>query len=557
MHNLDRLIQSFIDQHAALGASVALLRDGEVVYLGGFGTTSVEDIGVRVTPQTLFAYGSICKSLCATLVMRLVELDLLDLDNLITTYLPDFHFSNADLGARVTLRHILSHTTGLPAAGKDWGPRDPDSLRRFVYEQVPHYTFLSEPGVVHLYSNTVFCIAGYLAEVVTGKHYDNLMQEYVFDPLQMHRVTFDPAVALTYSVALPHTRNEDGTLRVAHRMPYNVSGNPSSFALGTAEDLAHLAQMYLNQGRYGEQHFLAASSIAEMHNLHASKSITSAANAWVHINEGYGLGFNVGNYRTHRAARHGGMSLSYNCFFDLFPDDRAGVVLLTNQCDDEKLLELVVALYDSVLGLPNQGMVYLPKPIPQPLLDIARTARRYTGAYVRIETGDVAIVSVEDQSLVLERHGQRAALVPIGNNEFYVDVSETYRLPVAFLVDVNGSATHAMVGGEPYHPITIDRTFQPEQAQLLEYEGVYKDPSNSNHEDTFTVFLNTNTLVIAQGTKEYRCTAVSDSCFLSELGMIEFVRSGVDAVHILIAGKATRYYPLNTHAYHTRGEGAR
>lgn len=57
MQSIDALIQRYIDNHAALGAAVALLKDGEIAYLGGFGTTSVEDDGVKVTPLTLFAYG--------------------------------------------------------------------------------------------------------------------------------------------------------------------------------------------------------------------------------------------------------------------------------------------------------------------------------------------------------------------------------------------------------------------------------------------------------------------------------------------------------------------
>ena len=96
----------------------------------------------------------------------------------------------------MTLRRILSHTTGLPPAGKNFGPRDPDALRRFVWEEIAHYAFVAQPGRVHLYSNTVFVFAGYLAEVVTGKYYDALMQELIFAPLEMQRSTFDRTVAM-------------------------------------------------------------------------------------------------------------------------------------------------------------------------------------------------------------------------------------------------------------------------------------------------------------------------------------------------------------------------
>ena len=65
-------------------------------------------------------------------------------------------------------------------------------------------------------------------------------------------------------------------------------------------------------------------------------------------------------------ARHGGVSQSYNCFFDLFPDDRAGVILLTNASQDAPLMELVAALYQHVLDVPATGIILLPPPDPSP-----------------------------------------------------------------------------------------------------------------------------------------------------------------------------------------------
>lgn len=330
MRSLATLIRPYIDNREILGAALAILHGGEITYVGGFGETSIEEGGTHVTPGTLFAFGSICKTICATLIMRLVEQELLALDTPIRHYLPTLAFSNAAYGAKLTLRHVLSHTSGLPMAGKSWGPRHPESLGQFVYEHIPHYTFVAEPGILHLYSNTVFCIAGHLAEVVTGKFYDDVVQEYVFDPLQMTRTTFDPAVALTYPVALPHASDGDGVLCTIHRMAYNVSGNPSNFALGSVTDLAHLASMYLNHGHFGAQPYLSVASITAMHQVYGSRCIAGAAHPFAYTYEGYGLGFMVGQYKGRRIARHGGVTQSYRSFFDLFPEEQVGVVLLTN-----------------------------------------------------------------------------------------------------------------------------------------------------------------------------------------------------------------------------------
>jgi len=541
MQTVGDLVQPYIENNTVVGVAFALIQDGVITDIGGYGKTSVEENGVKVTPQTLFAYGSISKTICATLVMRLVEMGQLNLDTPILHYLPDLQFSHPNYGKQLTLRHVLSHTSGLPMAGKDWGPRDPDSLRRFVYEQIPYYTFLAAPGTVHLYSNTVFCIAGHVAEAVTGKYYEVLVQEYVFDPLQMDHVTFDPSVALTYPVALPHKKGPDGELHVIHRMAYNTSGNPSSFALGSVADLANLACMYINQGNFAGINYLSASSIAQMHSLIGSRHITGAAHPMAHLAQGYGLGFQIGNYKGRRAARHGGMSLSYNCFFDLFPDDRAGLVLLTNYSAEEHLLELVLALFDRVLNLPGGGVVFVEKPAVSmaPLTD--PELERYQGTYLNVEMADLATIEVTDHELVLERRGETGPLIPIGKDQFYVPISETYRLPVAFIPNANGTEIHVMIGGSLYLPITFDPQIKPDLQLWKMYEGIYQDPSNSNRDEIFTVRLVDGILFVAMEGNEASCQAITNRCFLSDLALIEFEDSPVDGVKILVRGKATRY----------------
>lgn len=549
MHNIDALIQPYIEQGAALGAAIAILQDGEIVYLNGFGTTSVEEGGAAVTPRTLFAYGSICKNLCALLVMRLVEQGLLQLDRPLVEYLPDLQFSDPQRGAKVTLRHLLSHISGLPMGGKGWGPRDPDSLRRFVYEQMPYYTFLSEPGVVHLYSNTVICVAGHVAEAVTGRFYDDLMQEYVFDPLQMERVTYDPVVAMTYPVALPHERGADGQLHVLHKMSYNVSGNPSSFAWGSVLDLAKLARMYLNGGQVGEQKFLTAASIAEMQHSQGSRHIEAALRPWTDNYLGYGLGFEIGTYRGHPTAGHGGMNQTYNCFFKLFPDERAGVVVLTNQCDDPLLWRMVTALYDHALGLPPPAANTFEQAVTAPSPLTVQQLQRFEGDFVQVESADLASFIVTGDQLRLERQGQALPLVPTGNDQFYADVTATYRLPIAFVADQAQQVTHVLIGGEPYHPLALDRTFQPDPQRWQKFVGLYKDPSNSNLAEIFTVRVQDGELYIAEGANEATGRAISQHAFLSTLGLFEFQQTEDDGVHVLVWGKAVRFYPLNAQLY--------
>jgi CubicO group peptidase (beta-lactamase class C family) len=120
MLNIYKLEQRIEEQMQAThvpGLALAIVKDQEVMYARGFGVTSVEDAGLAVTPQTLFRIGSVTKSLTGTMIMRLVEQGKLDLDKPVKAYIDRFTLSEQRAAEQVTLRMLLSHTSGLPTRG--------------------------------------------------------------------------------------------------------------------------------------------------------------------------------------------------------------------------------------------------------------------------------------------------------------------------------------------------------------------------------------------------------------------------------------------------------
>jgi hypothetical protein len=238
------------------------------------------------------------------------------------------------------------------------------------------------------------------------------------------------------------------------------------------------------------------------------------------------------------------MNLTYNCFFKLFPDERAGAIILTNHCDDNLLWQLVTSLYDHVLGLPSPKDLPFSKPaafVPPPT---AHPLQHYAGAFLRIETADLITFAVVDNELVLEYHGKSLSLTRIGDDHFYAQVSERYGFPIAFIHNAGGEIIHLMLGGEPYHPIELDPTFVPDLELWKSYEGIYKDPSNSKREEMFRIRVHDGVLFFAEDTHELPCKAISNRTFLSDLGMIDF--GDTHSAHpVLRWGKAVRYYPVD------------
>ncbi len=538
---LEHKIQQVVENKQILGLAVAIIQEGRLIYVRGFGSTTTpngEEPVPTVTPYTLFPFGAISTNFCAALILRLVEQGKLDLQQPVVNYLPGFSFSHAAWGRQVTLTHLLSHTAGLPATNRLWGGRDSDVLRRFVWQVLPHYSLLAEPGRFHLFSEGGISLAGHIAEVVMGRQYEALLQEWVFAPLQMDDCTFDPTVAMTHPLALPQEMDENGRFRPIRQMPHNPAGHPSGFVYGRILDLINLATMYLQQGHYNGQPFLTPASVHTMQQLHGLRYVEAAAYPMAHSFTGYGLGFVVGSYQGKRMVRHGGHLFSSQYFFDLFPDQQSALILLTNASQDETLLQLVQTLYQQLLNLPESFVIESPlAPRPLPSLPLAACE----GIYLQVEQGRLTAVIVEDDTLALFQDDEGFPLFPYGPGQFYYVVGEGLRVPVTFLPEVDGPVQHLLIDGTPYHRLEIDPTFEPDASQWRPFVGVYQETNNPNQEEIFHIRLEEEQLWVAQGQAEVAATPLGEGVFISPYGLMQFAKAENGRSPFFTLGKAVRY----------------
>ena len=182
-------VNAALEETQTPGVAVGLLHAGEED-AAGFGVTSLEN-PLDVTPDTLFQIGSITKTFTGTAAMRLVERGELDLDAPVRTYLPELKLSDEDVAARVTTRHLLTHTGGwIGDHFDDLGSGD-DALARICasMSSLPQLTPLGE---VWSYNNAGFYLAGRVIEVLSGKPYEEAMQELVLEPLGLEQTFFSP-----------------------------------------------------------------------------------------------------------------------------------------------------------------------------------------------------------------------------------------------------------------------------------------------------------------------------------------------------------------------------
>ncbi|RZL27893.1 MAG: class A beta-lactamase-related serine hydrolase, partial [Rubrivivax sp.] len=185
---LDGLMPAALRTARVPGAVVVVVKDGQPLLQKGYGLADW-DKNVPVDPnKTLFRPGSVSKLITWTAVMQLVEQGKLDLDVDLNKYL-DFTIPGRN-GRALTLRHVMTHTTGFEETARDLLTYDtgtPD-LGQVLKRYIPPYVY--DPGTTPGYSNYATALAGYIVQRVSGKPFDDYIEQHVFGPLGMTLSTF-------------------------------------------------------------------------------------------------------------------------------------------------------------------------------------------------------------------------------------------------------------------------------------------------------------------------------------------------------------------------------
>jgi CubicO group peptidase (beta-lactamase class C family) len=242
--------------------TVAILHDGQIETHGD-GVISVET-NYPTRPDTLFQVGSNSKVFTATLVMRLVEAGMLDLDAPIGVYLPTLTLADAGAPATITLRHLLSHTSGLEGDRFEDTGEGADALERYV-AGAGDWAQETAPGEFWSYCNSGFGLAGRIIEVVTGTSFEAAMKERIFAPLHLERSFYFAGEAIVYSAAAGHMQlpGEDAP-HVALPYPIGRRAHPAGGIIASAGDLLAFLRFHMGDGMVDGARVLQPASIRAM-----------------------------------------------------------------------------------------------------------------------------------------------------------------------------------------------------------------------------------------------------------------------------------------------------
>lgn len=325
-NEFDSAFQLLMSKHNQPGASVAVVYDSVIVLLKGYG---LKEVGTTdsINVHTAYRLASVSKPFASFLTGILVEDKILGWNQTILQHWPGFKLKSSDYTKALTIRHVLSHSTGLPY----------HTYTNMIEEALPFDTLLSylrniklisEPGTLYSYQNVGYSLIGKVVSEASGKSYETLLQERVFTPLGMTDASTDYLnFKSNDNIAQPHIFNRGKfrptTIRDTY---YNVS--PAGGVNASINDMAQWLKALLGH----REQIIKKSTIDS---LFMPQVLANSRNRnfykWQRVRKAhYGLGWRIINFTHDTMVYHGGYVTGYRSEVALLPSEKIAICVLTN-----------------------------------------------------------------------------------------------------------------------------------------------------------------------------------------------------------------------------------
>jgi CubicO group peptidase (beta-lactamase class C family) len=432
---LDRTVPPLMERNHVPGAVVVFVKDGEIVAARGYGVSELDGKTPVDPEKTMFRVGSISKVFVATAVLQLAEQGRLDLHRDVNSYLKTVRVP-ATFDKPITAADLLTHTSGFDeryhgfSAQTDPGPGD---LEAFLREKMP--ARILPPGEVFTYSNYGYALAGYLVETISGRPFEQYVEENILAPLGMTHSSFRPTGAMLRALAQGYDMAGGG----ARPVPYDyLRDAPAGMLAASGADMGRflIAQLESETGRQ----------------LHPVQFTHRAG-----LLNGYTYAFPVTMQRGRTALNHGGSYMGAIAQMWVVPEDRAGFFVAANVMSGAFTAEVSEAIWKEYF--PERGGASPPPATPRAIADanlarFAGTYRMTRYAHSTFEKMDILgglnaaelkITQAPDGTLLMpDLFGKPQRMIQI-EKDLFQRADADYR--IAFRESPTGKVTHLFTTG--------------------------------------------------------------------------------------------------------------
>lgn len=315
---LNNYIENYLKEYRVPGASVAIVQNGKIFYTKSWGVTGESE--QLVNSETPFTIGSISKSLTGLGIMKLINENVIELDDPVQKYIPWFTLEDQQASAQITIKHLLTHTSGISTyaglAISDKESNDTDAIKNNV-KSLSNVKLTAPIGVKHQYSNANFLILGALIEEVTDQSFAEFMEQNVFLPLEMKNAGADRDSAYSKGY-LSGYQSWFGYPRKSS-VAYDNSGAPYGYITASVEDMIQYIKFISKQDF---NHYLNEENM----NLYGTPHVQTGEDRY------YGLGIRISKPDSKEEMLwHSGSTPDSHAELFYIPENDWGGVILTNK----------------------------------------------------------------------------------------------------------------------------------------------------------------------------------------------------------------------------------
>ena len=353
LNGFDAYMEQVMKDWNAPGIGIGIVMGDKLVFAKGYG---YRDYGKKLpyTITTTQPIASNSKLFTAVAVGLLVEEGKLRWDEPIKQFVPAIRFYNDELDRSVTIRDMLSHRTGVSRHDSIWYKSS--FTRRELWDRLRYLEPTAPLRTKFLYNNLMFTAAGQVIEELSGKTWEQFVQQRIFDPLVMSRSTLTIEDNIKGpEPAVPYSERRDST--ELYRQPYytaEVAIAPAGAINSNVQDLSRWVIALLNKGKVDGKQVIPEAVLRETMapSLGLPNSALESRGWGENLNAYYGMGRTISSYRGHLLALHGGDLPGFHSQISIMPNDNIGVIVLVIGDHVAPMYNgLTYNIYERLLGL--------------------------------------------------------------------------------------------------------------------------------------------------------------------------------------------------------------
>lgn len=322
----DSIHNAYINESAAVGGAVVITYKGQIALMKSFGVKKAGETDF-INEHTIFRLASVSKTITGVLAGILAEEKIIDPEDKVVNYLPEFKLKTHESSENIKIKHLLSHSSGLPPHTYDIMVEDQVPLNQ-IMQRLNEVEITAPPGQVYAYQNVMFSLYDPVVKAKTQKSFNAVLREKVFEPFGMKDASVDfESFQKNENKAFPHQKNETSYSPLKLNNRYYVTAP----AAGVNASISDMAQFLIAISAKNDNLFSAnAREITFTPQVDSPLKRTYYRN-WDKIQtKKYAIGWRIIDYKNHIVAHHGGYVLGYQTEIAVCTQEEIGIAVLTN-----------------------------------------------------------------------------------------------------------------------------------------------------------------------------------------------------------------------------------